>query len=365
MLIVFRHDDTAQVIIHTSNMIPFDWENMAQAAWRSPMLPKRKSATPDTDRIGSGSKFKTDLLNYLRAYDGKRTICKPLIEELSQYDFSEVRAAIVASVPGKQSVEKESETSWGWAGLRDVLKSIPVQGGESEVVVQISSIATLGGTDKWLDQTLFKTMRISKNIAPKQPTFRVIFPTADEIRRSLNGYQSGSAIHTKIHSAAQTKQLQYLKPVLCHWAGDGAHHQSSSSSAPIQEAGRRRAAPHIKTFIRFADAQKTSIDWMLVTSANLSKQAWGEATNAGGDVRICSFEIGVVVWPELYGGGAKMVPTFKTDTPAAAASGGGVVVGARMPYDLPLVPYAKTDVPWCASASYDMPDWMGQTWNVG
>lgn len=103
MLILFRHDDTAQIIIHTANMIPFDWENMTQAMWRSPLLPLTKNdpSPSESGRPGSGSKFKIDILNYLKAYDGKRTICKPLIECLSKHDFSEVRAALVASVPGK------------------------------------------------------------------------------------------------------------------------------------------------------------------------------------------------------------------------------------------------------------------------
>jgi tyrosyl-DNA phosphodiesterase-1 len=139
------------------------------------------------------------------------------------------------------------------------------------------------------------------------------------------------------------------------------------TSVPVSDAGRKRAAPHIKTYIRFADREKKSrIDWMLVTSANLSKQAWGEAPNAAGEVRICSYEIGVLVWPELFGDNATMVPTFKTDTPPPGArKDGELVIGARMPYDLPLVPYAKDDVPWCATSSYNEPDWMGETWNVG
>lgn len=87
------------------------------------------------------------------------------------------------------------------------------------------------------------------------------------------------------------------------------------SALRIREAGRRRAAPHIKTYVRFSDTSKTRIDWALVTSANISKQAWGDAINAAGEVRVCSYELGVLLWPELYGEGAKMVPTFKQDIP--------------------------------------------------
>ncbi|TVY35424.1 putative tyrosyl-DNA phosphodiesterase [Lachnellula subtilissima] len=365
MLILIRHDATAQVIIHTANMIAFDWTNMAQAVWRSPLLPETPNdvTLPESNKIGSGSKFKKDLLNYLKAYDTKRVICKPLIEQLSKYDFSAVRAALVASVPGKQDIETDAETSWGWPGLKNVLSAVPVKTNEPEIVLQISSIATLGATDKWLEKTLFSSLGASKNMISK-PKFSVIFPTADEVRRSLNGYQSGSAIHTKIQSVAQAKQLQFLKPIFCHWAADGAQH-TSTLLTPVSDAGRKRAAPHIKTYIRFGDKSTSSIDWMLVTSANLSKQAWGEAMNSAGEIRVCSYEVGVMVWPELYGDDATMIPTFKTDSPPAdLKTKNKIVVGARMPYDLPLVPYKNSDIPWCATASYTEPDWLGETWRV-
>ena len=195
MLVLLRHDDRAQIIIHTANMIPFDWGNMAQAVWKSPLLPLAtgSSTSTQTEQMGSGFKFKTDFLNYLRAYDSKRTICKPLIEQLTKYDFSEIRAALVGSVPGRQGMGTDSQTSWGWAGLKNVLKSVPVSGPEPDIIIQISSIATLGQNDKWLDKTLFDVLKTSKNLKSK-PKFHIIFPTADEIRRSLNGYASGSAI---------------------------------------------------------------------------------------------------------------------------------------------------------------------------
>ncbi len=102
---------------------------------------------------------------------------------------------------------------------------------------------------------------------------------------------------------------------------------------------------------------------MLVTSANLSKQAWGDAQNAAGESRVSSYELGVLVWPELFGDKATMVPTFKTDTPPITGKG-ELVIGARMPYDLPLVPYAKGDEPWCATKSYQELDWKGMAYRL-
>jgi len=372
MLILLRYDDFAQVIIHTANMIEFDWTNMTQGVWRSPLLPKRyMPASLISDPIGSGAKFKQDLLSYLRAYDSRRTICKPLIAALSQHDFSEIRAALVASVPTKQGVESDPDaTAFGWPGLKRVLALVPVVSKDPEIVVQISSIATLGANDKWLNKTLFKTMATSRSNTTSKPKYHIVFPTADEIRESLNGYRSGGAVHTKIQTATQQKQLQYLRPFFRHWAGDEATASQASATAPARrEAGRKRAAPHIKTYTRFTDSTKTVIDWMLITSANLSKQAWGDPASASGDVRISSYEIGVLVWPELLAGTpkAKMVPTFKTDMPTFEREEDAAVdavVGARMPYDLPLVPYARDEDPWCATKSYDEPDWMGVVYQV-
>lgn len=203
---------------------------MTQAVWRSPLLPlSSPAAAPLLPglTIGSGARFKVDFLNYLRAYDTRRENCRPLIEQLEKYDFSEIRGALVGSVPGRHDLESDSVTKWGWPALKHVLRSIPCQaGGEPEVIAQVSSIATLGGTDKWLTKTLFGSLSATSSAASKVPKLKIIFPTPDEIRRSLDGYNSGRSIHTKIQSAAQAKQLQYLKPIFHRWAGDSEQNSS-------------------------------------------------------------------------------------------------------------------------------------------
>ncbi|KAI0426780.1 tyrosyl-DNA phosphodiesterase [Xylaria sp. FL1042] len=377
MLVLLRHDDTAQVIIHTANMIRSDWQNLTNGAWISPLLPKLQSpergdGTHGT--IGSGSRFKFDLLSYLRAYNTNRDVCKSLVNDLAKYDFSAVRGALVASVAGRHDVEREPEaTRWGWEGLKETLKSVPSQAGTSEIVVQVSSIATLGAKDTWLQHTLFDSLSGSRpplkpSLSSTKPSFKVVFPTPDEIRQSLDGYRSGVSVHTKIQSPPQVKQLQYLRPLLHRWANDSSNGVSTSTSASRishhKDSGRKLAAPHIKTYIRYGDK---SIDWALLTSANLSKQAWGDATNKAGEVRIASWEIGVLVWPELLTGDSKatMIPTFKTDDPSGGDAEGdenAPVVGLRVPYDLPLQKYGDSEMPWVGTMSYEEPDRNGGFW---
>ncbi|KAI1815452.1 tyrosyl-DNA phosphodiesterase [Poronia punctata] len=392
MLVLLRHDDTAQIVIHTANMIAKDWTNMTNGVWKSPLLPKllqpRQHAAETDMAIGRGSRFKMDLLNYLGAYNTRRPVCSPLVRELEKFDFSIIRGALVASVPGRHDAEREPGAScWGWQALREALKNVPVQSGESDIVVQISSIATLGANDTWLQRTLFSSLSVSASssgrLAPSsssslasastesQPGYKIVFPTADEIRRSLDGYASGGSIHMKIQSAAQTKQLQYLRPFFYHWANDSEHgetipisQEKIAASKTKKDAGRKRAAPHIKTYIRYGEK---SIDWALLTSANISKQAWGEAMNKAGEVRVASWEIGVLVWPELLTGddATKMVGTFKTDLPKEEDipdGEGSPIVGLRIPYSMPLQKYKSSEVPWVATMSHSEPDWMGQAW---
>ena len=359
---------------------------MCQAVWRSPLLPLMSSTQGERvlppvqaalPSLGSGPKFQLDLLAYLRSYGQVKT--GSLTKQLQGYDFSGVHAALVASTPSKVNLrgsDPDTEPLWGWPALRRVLRSIPASSaskdGRSNIVVQVSSIASLGQTDKWLAGTLFRTLATrplndTSPAAKAKPKFSIIFPTADEIRRSLDGYNSGSSIHMKTQSAAQGKQVEYMRPMFCHWAGDEDGNLDEQTASLIRETGRRRAAPHIKTFIRFSDSTMTSIDWAMVTSANLSTQAWGSAESASGEVRTCSYEIGVLFWPDLFDHGdgqrVEMVPVFKQDRPAAAAEQTGTtLVGFRMPYDLPLVPYRRQEMPWCATAPCSEPDWMGRTW---
>lgn len=349
--------------------------------------------------IGTGARFKRDLLTYLRAYGPKKT--GSLVQQLTRFDFGQVRAALVASVPSKQhlaGLDSDVGSIWGWPALKDLMSRIPIQrpkeipdAKKAHIVLQvsqstdwsvilshngqISSVASLGQTDKWLKDFFFKSL------APLRPPpkFSIIFPTPDEIRRSLDGYGSGGSIHMKTQSAPQQKHLQYMRPRLCQWAGDASNYIDLSGDKPVRrEAGRGRAAPHIKTYIRFSDSEKMdSIEWAMVTSANLSTQAWGAATNPSGEVRISSWEIGVVVWPDLFldeqSGSASqiasMVPCFKKDDPDPVMNDpdlqeSAAVVGFRMPYDLPLTPYRASDEPWCATASHPLPDWRGQSWVI-
>ncbi|KAH7072368.1 tyrosyl-DNA phosphodiesterase 1 [Paraphoma chrysanthemicola] len=400
MLVLFRHDDYAQVIIHTANMIQRDWSNMTQAVWSSPLLPLLSSTTLEpgvavgqleapVHPVGSGERFKIDMIQYLRAY-GNRLV--NLTTQLADYDFSAIKAAFIGSAPSRRkpaNALSSKQTSFGWLGLQEILSSIPVNAtlGDTtsppHIIIQISSIATLGAAPTWLtnfqsvlrraacpptaitnkSSAFFTNVTAEKTSRPK---FNIIFPTPEEIRTSLDGWASGASIHMKLQSIQQQKQLEYLLPLFCHWKSPSPP-AASKPQTRHGEALRGPAAPHIKTYIRFSDETHRNIDWAMVTSANLSKQAWGDVVNKKDEIWIQSYEAGVVVWPALFGGeDTVMVPVFGKDMPdagdAVGDDGEKPMVGFRMPYDLPLSPYSSGDKPWCATMQYKEPDWKNLAW---
>jgi tyrosyl-DNA phosphodiesterase-1 len=321
------------------------------------------------------------------------------VSQLEKYDFSSVRAAFIASTPCRIPLNASNqETLWGWLGLQEILSSIPCSSNVNQeaqetavVVSQVSSIATL--SEKWVDNFtgVLSSCQTSQTSSKKKTQIRIVFPTAEEIRRSLDGYASGGSIHMKIQSAAQQKQLKLLKPMMCHWSSDTdspvarplSRSAAPTSAATVTEADiprkahRSRAAPHIKTYIRFRSNAMDTIDWAMLTSANLSQQAWGAITGKDNTVRICSYEVGVVVWPELFLGHpfdtddlqeraeeARMLPVFGQDEPAVEvdAEKSKVIVGLRIPYDVPLMRYDQNEAPWCNTIVHREPDWMGRIW---
>ncbi|KAK7710969.1 hypothetical protein SLS57_008288 [Botryosphaeria dothidea] len=308
MMILIRADDYAQVVIHTANMITKDWTNMTNAVWRSPLLPllpapaqvsqpqvsqnNSESSPPDRAAstkhhpMGSGERFKVDLLHYLDAY-GRRL--KALSEKLVHYDFSDVRAALVASTPSRvklNDAKPNERTSWGWVGFREVLRQIPQQSSasgkrdeDSLIVAQVSSIATLDQTGAWLEN--FGNVLGTPPFSP----LCIIFPTVSDIRTSLDGYYSGASIHLKTQSTKQQKQLSYMRPKFCRWS------TTFGSEPAVASALRGSAASHIKTYIRAGKCRDEDrmgdVDERKFVYAGLGCAAvrgrWGEEDEGGTD----------------------------------------------------------------------------------
>lgn len=368
MVLGFDNLTKLQVVIHTANLISFDWGNMTQGVWISPVLPLGETST----------KFQTDLLEYISKYDLPAT--RKLMDVIKRFDFSEAKAVLIGSTPGTYAKGAPDYESWGLHKLRKVLAEVNKEGendATDSIQAQVSSIASLGAKDTYFTPFFCSALRGEPlgGTPSSLPAVDLVFPTIQNVRDSLNGYASGSSIHFKRSALvpAQAQQLAYLKPALCSWRA--------------VKAGRAMAAPHIKTYMRVS-SRADRVRWVLLTSSNLSKQAWGNVNKAGG-LWIQSFELGVLLEPNLFKSSqqAHFIPTYKRDTlqpaappPPPLSTGekaykeyvkrpklGGIgprdtCVAIRMPYDLATTKYNKDEEAWSPHETYGTLDWHGNAW---
>ncbi|KAJ6258616.1 hypothetical protein Dda_6663 [Drechslerella dactyloides] len=431
MLVLFYHDDTAEVVIHTANMIPWDWSNMTQAVWRSPKLPLLRDDTTEK-KEGVGWSFKEGLMAYIGAY-GWRT--EKLAKQLRMYDFRDVRAIFIGHVPGEHPINGPENKLFGWGKTKRVLMKVGRGGGHGvnkagraifhvkghgEMVMQCSSVGTLG--QPYFDDVIYPTfstcrpngggpvnafqaLRSPGSQAFKstaRPNFALVFPSVDNVRQSVSGWQGGSPIFMKGGKPPAIAQIKYLRPMLAVWGQPPI----GITSNILVEAERGKATPHIKTYNHFSpprvDAKGeeattgkreeeesfappgfVAMDWAMITSANLSKQAWGNPAK-GNTSKIQSYEAGVMIHPGLFKGLLKddegYVQMFAVGGKDWIGDDGEQVraedlretmdgkwrmvkVGVRLPYDYPLKKYEKTDEPWCRDEEYgQLRDWKGTRW---
>ncbi|RUS34182.1 hypothetical protein BC938DRAFT_482062 [Jimgerdemannia flammicorona] len=382
-MLLFYNDDTMRVVIHTANLVSSDWRNKTQAVYTSPVLHKKRSPQLSSSPAEM-SMFEKDLTDYFKAYGHQLS---RFCELFKDYDFSECKAIIVASVPGYHTGVNKKK--WGHLRLRSVLEQHVVIPDEcrdrSTVVCQFSSIGSLTTSDTWFREVFGASLSSAKNRRQcRDPTLKMVFPTVEDVKDSLEGWNSGGSIPFDHNN--YMKQKAWMRNYLCKWRGI--------------RSGRHRAAPHIKTYARFtvnsainnADSEGSSVEivdgsesdailaWFLVTSSNLSKAAWGDLQKKGEQLMVRSYELGVLIWPEMFktpeGENAYMLNATKTNLrpipPSALVpqispplSSVTNVVPVRLPYDLPLTSYDfdAGDECWTWNVPRSEPDWLGNFWS--
>ncbi|XP_022107497.1 tyrosyl-DNA phosphodiesterase 1-like isoform X2 [Acanthaster planci] len=334
-----------RVVIHTANLIDRDWHQKTQGVWISPIFPK---VDPSTTGADSPTSFQRDLAEYLTAY--RSPSLQDWIGHVRGHDMSQAKVHIIGSVPGRHA--GGAMHKWGHMKLRQVLKDCGPNEADVRgwpVIGQFSSVGSLGpDKDKWLCAEWLQSLSRCQGSGRKMQgesgskTLKLIFPTKDNVRTSLEGYPAGGSIPYSIKTAK--KQL-YFSSFL---------HQWNASTR-----GRSRASPHIKTYCRMSPDSE-HIAWFLVTSANMSKAAWGALEKNGQQLMIRSYEIGVAFLPADFVSGSTK---FAISQPPASSSCDSNELHFPLPWDTPLVPYSRDDRPWLWDIPYtDLPDSHGNCW---
>ncbi|XP_035693489.1 tyrosyl-DNA phosphodiesterase 1-like [Branchiostoma floridae] len=330
-------EDGLQIVIHTANLIQQDWHQKTQGVWLSPRFPKLSDGSSPSDG-DSPTHFKADLLAYLAAY--KKSALDGWRRHIQEHDMSEARVHIVASVPGRHQGGQKNQ--WGHLKLRQVFQERGPPADQVKgwpVIGQFSSIGSLGAdAQKWLCGEWLSSLAAVKGkpslmMGTRQPQLQLIYPSVNNVRTSLEGYPAGGSLPYSINTA---RKQPYLNKFLHQW----------SASA----RGRTRASPHIKTYTR-TSPDYSRLAWFLVTSANLSKAAWGALEKNGAQLMIRSYEIGVLFLPQDFGEDTTFAVHASNSEPFP------------IPYDLPPLPYGTNDQPWVVDIPYvNKPDSHGCIW---
>ncbi|KAH7545799.1 hypothetical protein FEM48_Zijuj01G0132100 [Ziziphus jujuba var. spinosa] len=364
MLLVYPRG--VRIIVHTANLIFVDWNNKSQGLWMQD-FPWKGQNSPS-----KGCAFENDLIDYLSALKwpqfsvnlpthGRFNINPSFFKN---FDYTNAEVRLIASVPGYHN--GTSLKKWGHMKLRTVLQecTFDKEFRKSPLVYQFSSLGSLD--EKWMAEFASSMSSGSSEdktpLGPGEPL--IIWPTVEDVRCSLEGYAAGNAIPSPLKNVEKTFLRKY-------WAKWKASH-----------TGRCRAMPHIKTFTRY-NGQKLA--WFLLTSANLSKAAWGALQKNNSQLMIRSYELGVLFLPskrcssgfsctandyppedkcessESSREGRTELVTLNWERSSNTVSSSGVIT-LPVPYELPPQPYSSEDIPWSWDRRYNKKDVYGLVW---
>lgn len=336
MLLLYK--DGMRIVIHTSNLLESDWAQKTQAMWVSPRYPTLASSDSKGDSVTG---FRKDLLEYLWAYgDAKINEWCRIIQS---HDLSSTKVFLVAAVPGRHTGSRK--TSFGHLKLRSLLlahgPTKELVSDQWPVIAQFSSIGSLGSDpEAWVRGEFLSSLSALRGTAaaPRSVPVKLVFPTVDNVRRSLEGYPAGASLPYSIKTA---QKQTWLMRFMHQWKSD--------------KLGRTEASPHVKSYVRISPSGK-QLAWLLITSANLSKAAWGTLEKSGTQLMIRSYELGLLFLPSFFGD----APTFLI-SPGACKNGRSLPI--LLPYDVPLTPYEAEDEVWTWDSPHtQLPDRNGNMW---
>ncbi|XP_024159807.1 tyrosyl-DNA phosphodiesterase 1 isoform X2 [Rosa chinensis] len=339
MLLVYPRG--VRIIVHTANLIFVDWNNKSQGLWMQD-FPWKDQSNPS-----KGCGFEHDLIDYLSALKWPEfSVNLPTLGTFNinpgffkKFDYSSAAVRLIASVPGYHTGNNMKK--WGHMKLRTVLQecTFDKEFRKSPLAYQFSSLGSLD--EKWMAElahSMSSGFSDDKTpLGPGEP--RIIWPTVEDVRCSIEGYAAGNAVP----SPAKNVDKDFLKK---YWARWKASH-----------TGRCRAMPHIKTFTRYS-GQKLA--WFLLTSANLSKAAWGALQKNNSQLMIRSYEDKSEESDNAGSRRNKLVTLNWQGNRNTDSS--SEVITLPVPYELPPQPYTTQDVPWSWDRRYTKKDVYGQVW---
>lgn len=326
MMLLFYKDKSMRVVISTANLYEDDWDNRVQGMWISDKFPALDEGFSHTTHGESETKFREDLTRYLIFYNIPKL--QPIIAKLREIDFSSVKVFFISSVPGSHR-DSGNGIHYGHPRAATLLRDNSAPIDEScPIILQASSIGSLGSSaPAYLTGEIAASFK--RDSAPvglrRIPNVKLIYPSLSNVISSHDGMAGGGCL--PYNGGTHDKQ-RWLNEHLYQWKA--------------KSRNRNRAMPHIKSYCRYSDR---GLYWFILTSANMSRSAWGTLSKVGSKnlnptLRINSYEVGVAFFPRVILGKERFPMNeqqMKDDSPIF-----------KLPFDIPPIPFGKDDVPYCA-----------------
>lgn len=258
------------MIVSTGNLISVDFEQKMNAVWKQD-FPLKTSNSPHS------TNFEDTILDYFSRLHYKAPLrFQEIMGKLQKFDFAASTAILLTSVPGRYSGDKL--TKYGHPQLAAALSRcrFPKEFQNCDIVYQYSSVGSL--TDKFVlnelrntfnqgtytdslsnpepslnnnnndsGETKPKKQKLENNNNNNEAKVKLVWPTVDFVRNSINGYRAGGSL---------CFDEKNLKPWMKFYK-----YESPNS--------RNIIPPHIKTFTKINEHFR--MPWICLTSANLSK----------------------------------------------------------------------------------------------
>ncbi|XP_031632365.1 probable tyrosyl-DNA phosphodiesterase [Contarinia nasturtii] len=318
MMLLGYKDGSMRVVISTANLYEDDWHNRTQGIWISHALHPLHEGS-DTAAGESPTEFRNELLKYLSSY--KLPQLQPWLVRIRKTNFSEVNVFLVTSIPGAyQSTNGHFAHGHGKVSWLLSKHAAPIED-SSPIVAQSSSLGSFGASpDSWLTSEFVNSFRRdTREIGLRKiPSVRIIYPSFNNVANSHDHLIGGGCL--PYGNQTHQKQL-WLNDFFYQWRADCRY--------------RTKAMPHIKTYCRWTDKK---LFWFILTSANLSKAAWGQKNKSltNPSLRISNYEAGVL-----------FLPKFVTNTRYFSMDESDCSTPMFPPvYDVPLTKFVVDDTPF-------------------
>ncbi len=381
-----QYERGIRIIIHTANLLYCDVNNKSQSAFLQD-FPRKKPG-----QHHSASDFEKQLVGYVERLGLGRVLEDTMKKVISMHDYTYARGHIVSSVPSKpfEFEHQERAGQYGHARVASILKNeiFDASYARAPILAQFSSIGNI--SDKFMREIResfssgqFAAAGHASSSSSSSSSFaemELVWPTVSEVRDSLEGFFGGGSLCGYPNRFQKSTVMDRIH----RWGG--------------QVAGRQRALPHMKTYLRYSTADNdVRMPWVLLASHNFSKAAWGEYVQSRKYntklFRILSYEMGILLVPRLelaYRNSPQCgfsCTTSSTTTSTATIArerkrieavefvpwkkgitesmdGTTLRVPIPLPFELPPVPYpttttttATTRDPYRGSQSYDSTPW--------